>query len=299
MPDSIMKKILTFAILFLSALSNANAQDSTPFPYPEIPDSLTTLQQRTDYLIMNFWKGADMKKVLNDTTMLNKAFADYTSFMPYASPDSVKKSINTLLAPYKNDAKSILKLVRRAEKEMYGPDPSIIANEPYLIFTKAVFTNKKINQKEKEKYLSHVKMINSSQVGASILPLRYTTRYNAVHEAQEQPGEYKILYFYLPDDPDVAMNHLRLKADAALGSLSKAGTVKIIDIMVGKPSDEWKASVSDFPYEWEAGVAENAGETIDLRMLPAIYLLDKDNKVIARNMSLDSILQIAKALYQK
>ncbi len=294
-----MRKFLTLSIFFLTALINVNAQDTTPFPYPQVPDSLTTLQQRTDFLIINFWKGADMKKVLNDTAMLNRAFADYTSFMPYASPDSVKKSVNALMAQYKNDAKSTLKLVQRAEKEMYGPDPSIIANEPYMLFTRALFTNKKINQKEKEKYLSHVKMINSSQVGSSILPLRYTTRYNAVHEVQEQQGEYKVLYFYAPDDTDVPMNHLRLKADAAINSLSKAVRLKMIDIMVGKPSDEWKQSVSDFPYEWEAGTSETIGDNIDVRILPAIYLLDTDNKIIARNMSIDSILQIAKTLYQK
>lgn len=293
-----MKKILTLVILLSSFATGMWAQETTPFPYPEIPDSLSTLQQRTDYLIMNFWKGADMKKVLNDTTALNRAFADYTSFMPYASPDSVKKSINQLLAPYKNDAKTTLKLVKMAEKEMYGPNPSIIANEPYMIFTKAIFTNKKINQKEKEKYLSHVKMINSSQVGSSIQPIRYTTRYNAVHEVHEQPGEYKVLYFHKSDDEDLAMNHLRLKADAAVGALTKAGRMKIIDILIGEPTEEWKNSVSDFPYEWEAGATTSAGDYIDLRIAPEIYLLDQNNKIIARDLSIESILNIAKTLYQ-
>lgn len=294
-----MKKILTLVILLSSFAAGICAQEAAPFPYPEIPDSLTTLQQRTDYLVINFWKGADMKKVINDTTALNRAFADYTTFIPYASPDSVKKSINHLLALYKNDAKNTLKLVKRAEKEMYGPNPSIIANEPYMLFTKAVFTNKKINQKEKEKYLAHVKMINSSQVGSSIQPIRYATRYNAVHEVHEQPGEYKVLYFHLPDDEEVSMNHLRLKADAAVNALSKTGTLKIIDIMSGDPTDEWKKSVSDFPYEWETGTSTTAGDYIDLRIMPAIYLLDQNNKIIARNMSIESVLQIAKALYQK
>lgn len=262
-------------------------------------DSLTTLQQRTDFLVMNFWNGADMKKVLNDTLLLNRAFADYVSFMPYASADSVKKSVTLLMARYKNDAKSTIKLVKRAEKEMFGPNPSIVANEPYLIFTRALFTNKKVNQKEKEKYLGQVKMINSSQVGSAILPIRYTTRYRANHEVQEQPGEYKLLYFYLPDDPDVSLNHLRLKADVAVGNLSKSGKLKIIDIMVGPETEEWKNSVSDFPYEWEAGFSEEVKNAIDLRILPAIYLLDKDNKIIANNMSIDGVLQIANVLYKK
>lgn len=294
-----MNKILTLVILTVFSITGLKAQKNAPFPYPEIPDSLTTLQQRSDYVVINFWNGADMKKVLNDTTLLNTAFTDYVSFFPYSSGDSIKKSINALLAPYKNDGKNLLKLVKRAEKEMYGPQPSIIANEPYMQFTRAVFTNKKISQKDKEKYLAQVKMINSSQVGSAILPVSYTTRYNAEHDIIQQPGKFKIVYFYEPDDPDVYMNHLRLTTDAAINALSKNGTLKVIDILVGSETDEWKASVADFPFEWEAGFSENAGESIDLRILPAFYLLDEENKVVARNMSINSLLQIAKALYNQ
>lgn len=111
-----MKKIF-IAIIFAALFSSVSrSQTKTHFEYPTAPDSLATLQEKTSYIVLRFWDKADMKKLLNDTLAFNEAFADYVSFIPYASADSVKKSIVNLTSRYKNDAKSTLKIVKAAEK---------------------------------------------------------------------------------------------------------------------------------------------------------------------------------------
>ena len=70
----------------------------------------------------------------------------------------------------------------------------------------------------------------------------------------------------------------------------------IIDIYVGEPTEAWKKSIASFPYEWEAGYSTNAGTTIDLRDLPRIYLLDKEYKIVARDININQVLSLASAL---
>lgn len=293
-----MKRLLILIISFIAVMPGLMAQSQSPFPYPQVPDTLGSLQARSDYLLIHFWDKADIKKLTNDTTALNEAFADYVTFMPYATSDTVKTSITNLLGRLKNDPKTILAFVKSAEKNMFSPESSVKADQAYMLFTRAVLSNKKINPKEKNRYVDQVKMLNSSQLGSMILPLSYTTRHGADHQLYEQPGEFKLLYFHGPDNADT-MTELRLQTDAALSALSKDGRVKIFDLYVGNPEQALSKNMEEFPYEWEVGWAPNAPSVIDLRTLPTFYLLDGENKIMGRDMSIDAVLQIMSAIYLK
>lgn len=294
-----MKKIFISVILSIFVAFPAMAQTTTHFEYPMAPDSLNTLQERTSYILLRFWDNADMKKLLNDTTAFNEAFADYVSFIPYASADSVKKSITNLTSRYKNDAKSTLKIVKAAEKNLFSPEAPFWADEQYLLFTKAALSNKKVSAKDKAYYLDHVKMLNSSQVGSTVSPMTYTTRYGAEHQLYDQSGEYTLLYIHGADCSDCGMTSLRLETDFAINALTKNGTLKIVDIYTGEPDETWKKSVEKYPYEWEAGTSSDIGKYIDIRNLPAMYLLDKDRKILSRDININQMLSIASAIYKE
>lgn len=275
------------------------SQTKTHFEYPMAPDSLATLQEKTSYILLRFWDKADMKKLLNDTVAFNEAFADYVSFIPYASADSVKKSIINLTSRYKNDAKSTLKIVKAAEKNMFSPDAPFWADEQYMLFTKAALSNKKVSAKDKAYYLNHVKMLNASQVGSTVAPISYTTRHGASHQLYDQPGEFILLYIHGPGCDDCAMTTMRLETDFAFNALTKNGTFKIIDIYTGTPDEDWKKSVDSYPYEWEAGTSNDIGQYIDIRNLPEMYLLDKDRKILLRDMNVNQALSMAAAIYKQ
>lgn len=296
-PD--MKKILISTILTVIGSVTLMSQTKTHFEYPTAPDSLATLQEKTSYILMRFWDKADMKKLLNDTTSFNEAFADYVSFIPYAGADSVKKSITNLTSRYKNDAKSTLKIVKAAEKYLFSPDAPFWADEQYMLFTKAALSNKKVSSKDKAYYLEQVKMLNGSQVGSTVSPLTYNTRHGAVHQLYDQPGEFTLLYIHGEDCKDCDMISLRMETDFAVNALSKNGTLKIVDIYTGTPDEKWKKSVEKFPYEWEVGTSSEIGKTIDSRNLPAMYLLDKDRKILLRDMNVNQVLSMAASIYKE
>ncbi len=295
-----MKKTFIIAVAVLAYAFSLTAQvKTTPFEYPVVPDSLQTLQQRTSFLVSRFWDNADMKKVMADTASFNKAFEDFVSFIPYAHADTVKHAINNLTLRFKEDPKNLLKLAYAAEKEMFGPEAQFWADEQYMQFTRPVFTNKKISADDKKHFLDNVKMLNGSQVGSTVSPIPYTTQYGAQHSLHDQKAEYYLLYFYGPECSDCDMTHLRMETDVALENITKSGQLKIIDIYVGEPTDAWKKSIASFPYEWEAGYSETAGNSIDLRELPRMYLLDNEYKIIARNLNINQVLSLASALNRR
>ncbi len=294
-----MKKLFLITIIILSAALFSGAQLKTPFPYPTAPDSLETLQQRTSYVVLHFWEKADMKKILKDTTLLNQAFADYISFMPYASADSVKKSIQKLTGKYKKDAKSTMKLVKAAEKGLFSDEAPYWLDEQYLLFVRAALTNKKVSKDDKEYYMNHVRMLNDSQIGSTMSPITYTTRHGAVHNLYDNTGEYTLVYVHNPECSDCNLTSLRMETDVAINALVKDGRLKIIDIYTGAPDEEWRKSAESLPYNWEAGTSDDIKRYLDVRNLPAMYLIDKDRRIIARNLDINKVLSLASALYHQ
>lgn len=295
-----MRRIL-YSIVLLAATAGSLAaksadegtgqrQPTTPFEYPSAPDSLSTLDERTSYVMLRFWNKADMKKLMADTAQFHKAFADFISFAPYARADSVRSAITALTGRYANDPKSLLLIASEAERTLFGPEAEFWSEDCYILFLRSVLTCKKIKQADKEKYLAQIRMLNSSQKGASIAIFDYTTRYGARHSLYDNKADYVILLFQPEECSDCAMTRLRLSADVATSRLVKNGTVKIVIINPAEPSAGWRADMEDYPYDWEIGSAPDVGTLVDVRMLPTAYLLDKDFRILARNLNLNQLL---------
>ncbi len=296
-----MKRIL-YILLFFAVASvgsmtivaenkeNAPKMPSTPFEYPQAPDTLNSLEARTSYVMLHFWDKADMKKVMADTARFHKAFSDFVGFIPYATMDSVRKSITTLMRRYANDPKALSLIASEAERTLFGPEADFWSEDCYMLFLRPLLSNKKIKQAEKEKYLSQIRMLNSSQPGANIAAFEYTTRHGAKHMLYDNKAEYVILMFQPEDCSDCSMTRLRLNADAATTNLVKNGTVKVVVLNPGEPSEKWRGDMEEYPYEWEIGSAPDVDKMVDIRVLPTIYLLDKDFRILAKRLDINQLL---------
>lgn len=295
-----MKRILYIIFFFtLTAAGLATGAEnkektpqlpSTPFEYPQAPDTLNSLEARTSYVMLHFWDKANMKKVMADTAGFHKAFSDFVGFIPYATMDSVRKSITTFTHRYANDPKALSLIASEAERTLFGPEADFWSEDCYLLFLRPLLGNKKIKPAEKEKYLSHIRMLNSSQPGANIAAFEYTTRHGAKHMLYDNKAEYVIVMFQPEDCSDCSMTRLRLNADAATTKLVKNGTVKVVVINPGEPSAKWRADMEEYPYEWEIGSAPDVDKLVDIRVLPTIYLLDKDFKILAKRLDINQLL---------
>lgn len=299
-----MKKLIYLIMTFMAVCANAQSQDSikmpeTPFEYPLAPDSITSLQGKTSYVMLRFWDKADMKKLMADTVQFRKAFHDYVSFIPFAHVDSIKKSVNALTSRYNKDPKALMLIAQTAEKELFGPEADFWSEEPYMLFIRPLLTNKKVKDKDKARYLSQIKMLNASQIGSNIAPLKYVTRHGAEHNLYDQKGDYILLIFQSEDCTDCSMMRLRLEADIATDNVTKDGRLKLVIINPGKDTPEWRTEMADYPYSWEIGSAPNAGEEVDLRIMPNSYLLDNEYKILLKNLDLNQILSFTSALNQQ
>ncbi len=297
----IMKKIiysLVAAVALLCSLTSHAQQSERLFPYPEAPETITNFYERCTYLVDKFWERCNFKSAFSSKSKLNDAFGDWVSFMPYASADTVHLAVDRLLETVKKSGPQTLEIARMAERWLYSDSADFVSEEVYLPFAKAAAGHKKIPSDDRSHFARQVNIIANSAVGATFPDIELTGADGTKRHALADSTKYTLVLVASRDCSDCSLARVRLSADPALNSLVDAKLLKIVYIVDGDAGDTDKSDVSSCPANWVAGVAGSLGDTLEMRGNPMIYYLDKDNKIMVKNIPVDNVLNAFSALYK-
>lgn len=295
---TIYKIILTLASTF--AL-NATAQTSNGqlFEYPQIPESLQTLTERSNYFIENFWKRANMKSAFSNIGKLNEAFLMYTNLMPHAEAEVVHRSIDNLIKEVSKNPQNLVTLAEIAEGALYADTARVICDECYLPFAQAVASNSKINKAIRSRYEYQARALEHSQVGMVLDNLGWITPDGTKGNiAQLPPKAYVLIFVNDPDCDECRLARTRLQADYNLNMLIDKGLLNVVSLYPGDPTEEWKSGVSDYNKRWIVGATPDIDEILDLRQTPTFYYLNGKHEILSKTLNVDGLLD-AFALVRK
>lgn len=136
------------------------------FEYITAPEELSSLNEKSDYLVEHFWDKMDFKtKTTVDQSALNHAFKVYATPMRFAEKEKASASVNKLIDALSKNPTLLLQFTKAAEETIYGPRSEVWIDEVYTKFLRALIKNKKIQQPRKEKYAKQLAMLEASVVG--------------------------------------------------------------------------------------------------------------------------------------
>lgn len=264
------------------------AEDSF-FQYPSPPDELTTLSDRCDYLVERFWERCNVVTAIRQREQFKKAFSDYVSFMPYASADTVHKSIEALIARFAKDTDKLIALAEIAEETLYSPDAEYMSDEVYLPFAQAASKAKKGDSERKKHFAAQAKILEQSQVGMRAPDFEYTRPDATKGRLNDSFGKYVLIYFDDPANPDSFMDRVRLQADSNVNDLIEKGALEVYCIYPDKYSADWAASTSSYNKRWIVGASPSTKEIYDMRSAPSIYYLNGSHKILSKTLSIENL----------
>ncbi len=291
-----MKRFLLILSLIVSLKASAQDKDLF-FQLPIIPDTLTTLQDRCDYMVTHYWDFCDTKKAFSSRDKMAQAFNVYLSFMPYASAQTVTESVGKFMKRIEKQPADVLFIGELAEGNLYSDTAEFQSDALYLQFAEAVVRNKKVNKDSKLRFQHQINILGKSQIGMIAPAFEYIDRQGDTHAFEPDTAcMANILFFNDPDCSDCNMARLRLDADIKTNRLIEEGVVKIFGITPGEPSPEWTEYAARYPQTWTVGVSPQVDETYDLRTSPAFYVLDSKGKIILKHSDINVILNIMSQL---
>ncbi len=289
-----LKRFITYILLFAGIAASASTTDNELIPRPVPPDTLMNLQPRCDFIVNRFWDRTNFEQAILFPEQLNTAFGEFTAVLPLASADTVHAAIDRLLARVSKSGPQTLRLAELAESWMYSDTSQYRSEETYLPFAKAAANNKKISKADKSRFAAQTKVIETSGLGAIVPDLKFIRPDGSKGSLAEADKGSVLIFINEPDCADCNMARVRLSADYNINQLIKSGEMTIVSIYPGEADDEqWKNAVSSYPDTWIVGAMPDADLYFDLRDTPQFLFLNKEHKVLVKNVPVDHFLNAA------
>ena len=276
-------RLFTLFVLWACTLVQAQAQQS--FPYPAIPDTLRSVEQRAGYLSEHYWDNYNFADTLllkskevteqgfvNFIDILNRFNLDNASkgvaHKDIAQKDIARKDIARKgIACFTQKAFSNAAAKERFENliEHYFEDQlSPVRNDRvYLIFLEEMKNSPCFDETEKERIAFKIKTTNKNLPGDIAINFKFKDESGKEHQLSDYKDQKVILYFY---DPDCENCH---KVSAWLKQQTIPADIKVLKM-----------------------IADNHISYIySLKNMPTIFLLDKENKVILKDCTAQELIE--------
>ncbi len=285
------------AVMAVAPFAMASGQDAqsqpqapkTLFKYPVAPDTISTLEGRTNYIVSKFWDNYNLSKPIQDSIGFDGAFRDYITFFKYAHRNIVFSSIKNFMNKAQSNTPNSIMIMEIAEKALYAPGAEYWSDEAYLPFAKSFVESKKVKSIYKERYKSQIKKIEHSLQGAVASDFSFTKPDKSKMKLSEITDKWILIFFNDPDCDDCSIARLRLGTDVTINKQIDEGRLVVLSIYPGSYSKEWANQAGSYPDKWLTGASEEVEDNYDIRFSPSFYLLDKDHKIVSKNMNLDEV----------
>ena len=296
------KKILLFAapLLMTAAMlsplrAGAEIVIDPLFEYPVAPDSISTLQGKSDWVVEHFWdKMYFTGKNAVDQNALNHAMQVYITPIQFADPAVSEKSVGKLTERVAKSPVLSLQFAKAAEENLYGPRSEVWGDALYLKMLEPLLANKKVKKERKARYERQARILRNTMVGAVPPEFDYTMADGK--KAHYHPnGVITVIEFGDPDCEECSYAKLKMDTDIRFSQLVERGVVNVVFINVD-PEEGWQEKLRSYPEKWHVGASDEVSDLYDLRATPSLYVVDKEGKVAAKNVTVEQAIAIAEAI---
>lgn len=270
------------------------------FDYPVAPEEMPW-EERSNWLVEHFWDNFDFKQKSVGQSQLVHAFRTYVVPMHLADRDVAVKSVDALIKKIQKNPGLLLQFTQAAERTIYEPQTSeLMIDEVYVRFLKAVTSNKKIPELRRARYKSHLNSLEHCLVNGPMPSFSFMDR-SGSGATYTAAGVPTIIEFGDFDCSDCRITRLRLETDGELQDLVAQGKARILFINPDMDADsieEWREAVKDYPENWTVGVGEDLDDSLDLRIVPCLYLIDASGRIVSKSASSESARAFVKSEVQ-
>ncbi len=288
-----MKRVfraLFFVICLLSA-DKVVAQVATMFEYPVAPDTCSTIESRCNYSVQHFWDKCELTKpfAAENDSLLVEAMMTYIDIMKAGANTNVSlSSVRNLMFKSQANHDNFLKLASVAEYLLYYHDTDVV-DDLYITFAQSVADANWVKKDVRNHYSEQIKRLSTSKLGESLLDFEYTSINGARRHLTDNRSASAKLYVVMFSDGDSgsSIERMRLSTDITIGQLIDEGVIKVINIVVGDVPKQWDRDSQSYSEKWEVGANKDVAGKLDIRIMPCLYVLDDEFRVLAKNKTVD------------
>ncbi len=225
----------------------------------------------------------------------------------------------------------LMRLIAHSEKYLYDPNSPYLNEETYIPALEAIMALESIDNVEKLAYRYQLKMALLNRVGTKANDFEYayvakggsaaegglsvkagSSAKPGLHGAESGIGtgslkrsrlyktkaEYMLIYFNNPDCNSCKGEQQALMSDPAIVQMCANGTLTVLAMYIDEQKDSWADNYKNIPDSWiyahDPHLTLRDNELYGIRAIPSMYLLDKDKKVLLKDVSAKQVIEYMK-----
>ncbi len=258
---------------------------------PEIPDSLTTSEDRTAYLSLHYWDNFDFADtaLISRPEITEQAFVDFISILPYT--DRAAAAVDTLFRRALSRRDMFYHFISLADKYLYESYSPMRNDDLYILVLQALVENPLLEEADKARPKYLLDMAQKNRPGNAAADFEVLCRDGERLMMSEIEAENLLVFFNDPDCSDCRRVKDRLASSLVVSEMMSSGRLKILSVCVEGSSSAWE--MASFPSVWIDGCDDGKRLVLDglydLKVMPVLYLLDSEKRVLLKDVSVDDI----------
>lgn len=268
------------------------------FRMPAIPEGLSIPSQRADYLAEHYWDHFDFSDTVyaNLPEITEQAFADYLNVLPHSDKLKVYLSIGSMLGrAIQEDAtgKMYIYFLGLYKNYLYNPNSPMRDDEYYIPVTNYILEDTVSDGATKERAKFDLSMMKKNRIGQPAADFGYSLASGKTNTLHGIKSDYTLLMFYNPDCYACGETVAYLKQSQLVNTRLQEGRLKVLAFYPDGDLSVWKKHLSNIPATWinsydkEQSVRNKL--LYDLKAIPTLYLLDREKRVLLKDVDAGSI----------
>ena len=268
------------------------------FPFPAIPEVLTSSEDRKAYLLTHYWEQLDFA----DTTLVNNRDVTEQGFVNFialladgTTPEELtRESLANWCAGFVGKEHARQVLTQTADSYLFNPNSPFYNEALYGMYLEALLSKLPQTDAMRSAYRFKLELVRRNNVGDKATDFVYYLSDGSRHTLAATPVKSNrlLLMFYDPECESCHEVLLQMAADTALAEAVRTGKLSVLAVYTEGNDEAWRKALPDMPEGWMVGTDREAvkgGALYDLKAMPSLYLLDGKKTVLLKDAAYEKI----------
>ena len=302
-----MKKI-AFLFLYAGFIISCQSKNKTNLEQHEKDlDSLTASihgQEHKQYLAEHYWDNIPLTDSIPEASLpvFKESLADYLLLLHTFQPSVAKETLSGFLNRKITSVSILMQVGDLLENYLYDPLSPIRNDELYATFLEYKLSFPGIEAMYLVRTKHQLNIIYKNRINQTAEDFTYSTVQSEKASLFDIKSSYTLLYFYNPGCPYCEDTKEKMTHSQILNALkTNRQGLRILALCTEPGKKRWSDYITSLPADWIHGYNDKipTQQLYDLRALPSLYLLDKDKKVIAKDVTFQQIETLLAGLQQQ
>ncbi len=304
-----MRRALIISLLALSLIACKGRQSNTPVGdanktattatqkgrqqslqfIPALAPAILSNEQKAEYMREHYWDKFDFA----DTTFINQIDSTkmLTAFAVYTAgyiPDSLAyKYMPRLMQRASTSKRMYTYFLMLAESVLHDPNSPMRNDEIYIPILESAVQSQWLDEYERMPYEYDLEIARQNRIGRIANDFTYTLPSGRTATLHNIKADYTLIFISNPGCPMCREVKEQITTSPMLQELIERKELKVLVIYPDTDLEAWREHLQDYPTSWINGY--DADQRIekerlyDLKAIPALYLLDKQKRVMAKD----------------